>query len=348
MAACSTIPPPRVTSRQAQASLRVSALRSSLVCARPTPRYCSTSAPSSTSIVFPSLFRRFARACARVLLPDPIIPVNQTVKPLEVVPFICCRLRARGGCGAHYRPDTFFARKLNGYCGDLPKSGSYRNLFFVEIGLLRVPGIEPRVVHPVLAAGNHQIIDPGPERSRPAAQRHVSVLLGEIGSDVRVGMNDDAQGAAFLLGPGERFEQHLGIHHVAVAADPLARSLRFGRSRDVRDRQEARFSIPIGNHDSTALGRICGAGMGGDLPKHGLGKRGHCGSGRYRSARSGKIVTTTPRSRRPASSLAMTSAPQAAAPALWPASSVSSARSRSAMSHPSSLATDSFRSSSCS
>src|SRR6184192_3909289 len=188
MAAWRTIPPPRVTSRQAQASLRVSALRSSFVWARPTPRNCSTSAPSRISIVFPSLLRRLARACASVLLPDPIIPVNHTVKPVEVAPFICCS-SGRGEGNAHYKPDTGFARKLDGYCGDLPKRGGYRNLLFAEIGTRRVPGEQLRAVHLAPPAGDDQIIDPGPERLVAAAERHVLVFFRKIGADVGMGMD---------------------------------------------------------------------------------------------------------------------------------------------------------------
>ena len=86
MADCRTIPPPRVTSRHTQASLRVSALRSSLVPALPIESICSTSWPSRTSTVFPNRLRRLANPWASVDLPEPLIPVNQTVKPLDEVP----------------------------------------------------------------------------------------------------------------------------------------------------------------------------------------------------------------------------------------------------------------------
>src|SRR3954468_13048379 len=79
------IPPPRVTSLQTHASLRASALRSSLVIALPMPSICSTSGPSRTSTVFPRRRRRLASPWASVDLPAPVMPVNQTVKPPEGV-----------------------------------------------------------------------------------------------------------------------------------------------------------------------------------------------------------------------------------------------------------------------
>src|SRR5258707_1380988 len=65
------IPPPRVTSRQTQASLRASALRSSFVAAPPMPIICSTSGPSSTSMTFPNRPTRLAPPPASGPLPLP-------------------------------------------------------------------------------------------------------------------------------------------------------------------------------------------------------------------------------------------------------------------------------------
>src|SRR5690242_6712543 len=93
IAACSTMPPPRVTRRQTQASLRASRFRSSLFCPCATFRNCSASPPSSTSTFFPRRRNRLASAVARVDFPAPLIPVNHTVKPGDVVPFISCVLR---------------------------------------------------------------------------------------------------------------------------------------------------------------------------------------------------------------------------------------------------------------
>src|SRR5258708_862244 len=91
------MPPPRVTSLHTHASLRASALRSSLVPALPMPSIFSTSSPSSTSTVFPSRRRRLASPWASVDLPDPLMPVNQTVNPLDELPRVMMLLAKKTG-----------------------------------------------------------------------------------------------------------------------------------------------------------------------------------------------------------------------------------------------------------
>src|SRR5437660_10743883 len=155
MADCRMVPPPRVTSLQTQASLRASALRSSLVPPLPTPSICSTSGPSITSTIFPSRRRRLARPCASVDLPAPLIPVNQTVKPFDELPrFIAVRSKRL----AHH---TFAPNECLFDYSD--------NFFFCKIAAGTIPGIDAGALHAPGAHRNDQISHAGPEWLLPIA-----------------------------------------------------------------------------------------------------------------------------------------------------------------------------------
>src|SRR2546430_9617169 len=96
----------------------------------------------------------------------------------------------------------------------------------------------------------------------------------------------------------EHLEDGCRIHDISVAHGPLARLPFLGSSRYVPNRYESQRTIAFRHHDPAAFGWIGGAGVSGDLTQDRFRKLGHGASGRYRSARSGKIVTTTPPSPR--------------------------------------------------
>src|SRR6266849_1270674 len=270
MAACSTIPPPRVTRRQTQASLRASRLRASSFWPCATFKNCSASPPSSTSTVFPSRRKRLARPAARVDFPAPLIPVNHTVNPADVVPFMSCDLR--GGTLSWKRtlpvalpPCKQMPARSSMQLSRFWKLCDHRHLFFSKIDTRGVPGIEPRGVDPGLLARDDQILDARPQRLGPAAQGHLAVLAGEISADVGVGVDDGGEPAAALLRLAQRGEKRFRIHHVAVAAAPPAGHRRRLRASDVRDGHEPERSVAGCDHQPATFRRIRASRVRGDL-----------------------------------------------------------------------------------
>src|SRR6267142_1691790 len=156
-------------------------------------------------------------------------------------------------------------------------------------------------------------------------------------------MNDGPKAPPGTLGRLQGVQQGFRVHHVSVAlAAPAGRrSLR--RAGDVGDRLKTQFSVRVREQEAAALRGVGLARVPRDLL---LGRGRDHGGGRYRSARSGKSVTTTPRCPLSLSSRATWIAPAAAAPALWPASRPSSRTSCSAVSQPRSVGMFSFRSNS--
>src|SRR5712671_5081051 len=253
-AAWSTIPPPRVTSRQTQASLRASRLRSSLFWPCATFRNCSASPPSSTSTLFPRRRRRLASPAARVGFPAPLIPVNHTVKPADVIPFMSCDLR--GGTPSWKRtlpvalpPRKQLPARLSVQLADFRKLSNHGHLFFNKIDMRGVPGIEPGGVDPGVLARDDQILDAWPQRLRPSAQRHLAILAGEVGADVGVGVDDRLEAAPALLRLAQGGEQRLRIHHVAVPPAPAAVARGGLRAGDVRDGDEPERAAAAGEHE---------------------------------------------------------------------------------------------------
>src|SRR5207237_1311670 len=154
-----------------------------------------------------------------------------------------------------------------------------------------------------------------------STQGHVPVFTREVGTDVRVGMDDAPQATARPVGRLERLENGLRIHDVAVPARSAAGRRAFVATGNVRDSLEAQRARRIRDQEAAAFRRIRFARVARDLSQRVV--RNH-GGAMYRSARSGNSVTITPRRPASASSRAICVAPTAAAPALWPASRPSS------------------------
>src|SRR4051812_35307055 len=187
------MPPPRGTSRQTHASLRASALRSSLVAAPPTPSICSRSGPSRTSTILPRRRSRLARPWASVDLPEPLIPVNQTVNPVvAMVPRI---MEPRSPCESWRRIPTspHSGKEYAGSISIARYSGKSRNpthFVFVEIATRRIPRVEAGAIDRPAAHRDDEVAYARPEGLLPAAQGHVPVFAGEIGANIGVRMDD--------------------------------------------------------------------------------------------------------------------------------------------------------------
>src|SRR5467141_2177523 len=156
-------------------------------------------------------------------------------------------------------------------------------------------------------------------------------------------MNDGPKAPPGTLGRFQGKQQGFRVHDVSVALAAAAGRRSFRCAGNILDCLKTQISVRVREQEAAALRGIGLARVPRDLLQG--GGRDH-GGGRYRSARSGNSVTTTPRCPLSLSSFATWIAPAAAAPALWPASRPSSRTSRSAVSQPRSVGMLNFRSSS--
>src|SRR6266545_798569 len=185
-----------------------------------------------------------------------------------------------------------------------------------------------------------------------------AILRGEVRPRLHVRVPHGRDLASPRLDLAMHPELLLRVHEVRVAArarevlrvDGVVAVRQVGDPLDVQ-RAAALHDEPA--HLPLGVGLAEGDDAGDDLGiergrAHHAILRSQRGASKYRSARSGRTVTTFPRSSASAIRLATTSAPATAAPAEWPTRSPSSRPSRSAISQPSEVGIEIFPSSSCS